>query len=75
VHALDKLEAIFQPLQHPNIRYWGDKYDPVYYTIVLDGRRKKYCEHEPVLMDFLLHLMAVTEQKMRAVGMDPAQYR
>jgi putative hydrolase of HD superfamily len=75
VKGLDKLEATLQSLVYPDIRYWAERYDEVYYSIVLQGWKDKYYAHEPVLMELADALKELTASKMREAGLDPEKYR
>jgi Predicted hydrolases of HD superfamily len=75
VKALDKIEATFQALMYHDIRYW-EKYGDgrIYYDIVLNDRKNKHWEHEPILAEVAEELKKMTKAKMREAGLDPEEF-
>ena len=75
VKSLDKLEVTFQVNTYHDISYMGKLYDEIYYADILQGKRNKYCVHEPILLEISNTLTKLTADSMRKVGLDPEKYR
>jgi 5'-deoxynucleotidase YfbR-like HD superfamily hydrolase len=75
VKALDKIEATFQSLQAEDVSYWtqyGDGH--TYFKIALGDGRKKYYQHEKLLVDMMEILKETSRTKMRQAGFKPEDY-